>query len=53
MPFIKHIPPEDIEACKHPEHAPPTGIYLQPGLHIYECPSCKKTYPIRVTDIHL
>lgn len=44
MPFVKH---ENIKesicknACKDPEHNPPSMIVLKPGIHHYECPSCK------------
>lgn len=34
--------------CRHPEHNPPTGICLPPGLYVYTCPSCGEEKPIRV-----
>jgi hypothetical protein len=26
--------------CRHPEHNPPTHIYLEPGTYEYICPAC-------------
>jgi hypothetical protein len=29
--------------CYHPEHSPPTMLYLRPGRYEHMCPGCKKT----------
>ncbi|MEK6881705.1 MAG: hypothetical protein AABY22_18945 [Nanoarchaeota archaeon] len=48
MPFIKYIPPQKF--CTSPEHLPPSHIVLEPGTHIYQCPSCFATITFDVLD---
>lgn len=26
--------------CQHPEHNPPTMLYLEPGVYEHQCPGC-------------
>jgi hypothetical protein len=50
MPFIKHET-QAQDACRHPEHNPPTGVVLAPGRHTYQCPSCKAETAFTVDGI--
>lgn len=40
---VIHIAPEKwsmSRPCIHPEHNPPSMIYLEPGEYEYTCPGC-------------
>jgi hypothetical protein len=38
--------------CHHPDHNPPTHLYIPPGSkHVHQCPGCKKTITIRTSHI--
>jgi hypothetical protein len=42
MPFIKIELKEKEKECNHPEHNPPSHIYLKDGDYTWECPNCGK-----------
>lgn len=39
------------QACRDPEHDPPTHIVLEPGLYEHECPSCQRTVRFRIQRV--
>ena len=41
---MKHELPKGwkIKTCQHPEHAFPSMVVLQPGVHTHTCPGCGK-----------
>ena len=51
MPFEKIGPAEC--ACLHPEHNPPGGIVLDPGVYKYTCPACGKETVIHVPLVRI
>jgi len=56
MPFRKiQEAPDDSAAgaCADPEHDPPTGICLKPGVYEYSCPTCSAKRIIRIPRITL
>lgn len=51
MPFRKIKEPwgvHTIEACRDPEHYPPTAIVLEPGYYEHSCPTCGYIQHVRV-----
>ena len=40
MSFVKYEPYKEPHRCKDPEHNPPGHIVLEPGVHVWKCPSC-------------
>ena len=51
MPYIKQ--PNDIKkGCTYSKHIPIlTG--LSPGLHVWQCPSCKQVAIFKAREVHL
>lgn len=37
--------------CVHPDHNPPSNLYLEPGQYMYTCPSCGKTFLFTIPNI--
>lgn len=48
MPFTDWKPLPTTDACRDPEHNPPSHIVLPDGVHTYRCPSCGREVTIRV-----
>jgi len=41
-----------IKKCLHPEHSPPTMIYLPPGIYEYTCPECGESTRLHIPEIN-
>lgn len=51
MPFVKHEPNPVVKPCHHPEHYPPTTVYLDPGIHTWECPNCGEQAKVKIPSL--
>lgn len=49
-PGLRRIGDAMSPPCPHPQHNPPTGITLEPGMYQHTCPGCGHTLTFVVPD---